>query len=131
MFLDTSGLLCLAHVRELFHDEALDLLEAAPRKFTRSYVLAEFVALAHARGLPRKAALSFLADVERDPETMIVWVGRDLHFAARRLLQRQLDKDYSLCDTVSFVLMRDARETEALTSDSHFEQAGFRRLLKP
>ena len=39
------------------------------------------------------------------------------------------DKTYSLCDAVSFVLMRGRGMTDALTTDRHFEQEGFRRLL--
>jgi len=47
------------------------------------------------------------------------------------LLQSQTDKTYSLCDAISFILMRDRGVTDALTTDHHFEQAGFIRLLKP
>lgn len=45
------------------------------------------------------------------------------------LLQVRLDKTYSLCDAISFVLMREHGIQEALTTDHHFEQEGFRRLL--
>jgi uncharacterized protein len=48
-----------------------------------------------------------------------------------RFLQGRLDKSYSLCDAVSFLLMRERAITEALTTDRHFEQEGFTRLLKP
>ena len=44
MFLDTSGLLCLHHIREPFHALASSLLDAASVQLTHSYVLAEFVA---------------------------------------------------------------------------------------
>jgi predicted nucleic acid-binding protein len=46
-----------------------------------------------------------------------------------RLLWERLDKGYSLCDAVSFLIMRQTGETDALTRDRHFEQEGFRRLL--
>ena len=59
MLLDTSGLLCLHHRNEPFHEEATSFFEAAWFKLTHSYVLAEFVALGEARGLPRQAALQF------------------------------------------------------------------------
>ena len=38
-------------------------------------------------------------------------------------------KSYSLCDAISFALMRDNDITEAHTTDHHFEQEGFVRLL--
>ena len=40
------------------------------------------------------------------------------------------DKEWSLTDCISFVVMEDERITEALTGDRHFEQAGFAALLK-
>jgi predicted nucleic acid-binding protein len=46
-----------------------------------------------------------------------------------KLSDRQ-DKTYSLCDAVSFVLMRQRKMTDALTTDRHFEQEGFVRLLR-
>jgi len=39
-------------------------------------------------------------------------------------------KTYSLCDAVSFILMSERRMTNALTTDKHFEQENFVRLLK-
>jgi uncharacterized protein len=43
----------------------------------------------------------------------------------------RLDKNYFLCDAVSFVLMRQRGLNESLTTDYHFEQEGFQRLLSP
>ena len=40
------------------------------------------------------------------------------------------DKDWSLTDCISFVVMHESGITEALTADHHFEQAGFVALLK-
>jgi predicted nucleic acid-binding protein len=92
-------------------------------------VLAEFVPLCQARGLNRAGALSFAVDLLDNPHVEVVWVDEDLHRAALALLQARLDKTYSLCDAVSFLLMEQRGFTEALTTDHHFEQAGFRRLL--
>ncbi len=131
MLLDTSGLLCLHHRDEPFHNEARLFFDAAVTKLTHGYVLAEFVALAQARGLPRQAALSFVMGITDNPEIEVVWVDEDLHRSALAFLQARPDKNYSLCDAVSFVLMRARGITEALTTDSHFEQEGFVRLLKP
>jgi len=46
-----------------------------------------------------------------------------LYFARR-------DKDWSLTDCTSFIIMADRGITDALTGDHHFVQAGFRALLK-
>ena len=63
------------------------------------------------------------------PQLEVVWVDKDRHTDALAMLQTQLDKSYSLCDAISFLLMRERGVEEALTTDRHFEQAGFRRLL--
>ena len=47
-----------------------------------------------------------------------------------QFLADRLDKQWSLVDAVSFILMQERGMTEALTADRHFEQAGFIRLLK-
>ena len=49
---------------------------------------------------------------------------------AWKLCKNRLDKAWSLVDCTSFVLMQQLSIQEALTTDQHFEQAGFIRLLK-
>ena len=129
MLLDTSGLLCLHNRAEPLHGDARTLYHAARIRVTHSYVLAEFVALAHARRLPRMAALTFVRDLVENPDIETVWVDEALHRAAMALLLARPDKTYSLCDAVSFVLMRQRHVTEAFTTDRHFEQESFQRLL--
>ncbi len=66
-----------------------------------------------------------------NPDIETVWVDEPLHREAVELLTQKRDKTYFLCDAVSFVLMRQRGITEALTTDRHFEQEGFTRLLRP
>lgn len=131
MLLDTSGLLCLAHRREPQHDAASALYDEATVRIVQSYVLDEFVALANARGLTRVSLIEFSGRIINDDEIEVVWVDETLHRQALDLLQARLDKTYSLCDAVSFVIMRERGITDALTTDHHFEQEGFVRLLAP
>jgi len=131
MLLDTSGLLCFHHAAELQHSEAVTFFHAAPVRITHSYVLAEFVALAVARRLPRQAALAFMAELQDNSLVEIVYVDEAMHWEALVLLQHRLDKMWTLCDAVSFLLMQQRGIVEALTTDFHFEQAGFTRLLHP
>jgi predicted nucleic acid-binding protein len=129
MLLDTSGLLCCFDADELRHADAVNIYDAASVRLTHNYVLAEFIALTEARRLPREASLNFAADLVLDGSIELVWVDRAIHGEAMRLLQSQLDKTYSICDAISFLLMQQRGIIEALSTDRHFEQAGFRRLL--
>jgi predicted nucleic acid-binding protein len=76
-------------------------------------------------------ALALMDDLLGNPHVEVVWVEESLHRAAMALLRERPDKSYSLCDAVSFVLMRGRFIGEALTTDHHFEQEGFVRLLTP
>jgi uncharacterized protein len=130
MLLDTSGLLCFLHQDELHHAAAVEYLtQAKGILLTHNYILAELVALALVRRLPRSIVLSYLQELQTNPKVEIVWVDELLHQAAMNLLQTRQDKSYSLCDAVSFVLMRQRGITDALTTDKHFEQEGLQRLL--
>ena len=52
-----------------------------------------------------------------------------LDFAWNLFLSRR-DKEWSLTDCVSFFVMRERKVWEAFAHDHHFEQAGFRALLR-
>jgi predicted nucleic acid-binding protein len=43
--------------------------------------------------------------------------------------ESRTDKEWGLIDCVSFVVMQDNHLTQALTTDTHLKQAGFRALL--
>ena len=129
MLLDTSGLLCLYDRKDNRHAEAVRLYRSAQNRLTSSYVIAELGALSYARGLQRAGSLTFVRDLLANPSIELIWVDEALNSRALDLLEARLDKSYSLCDAVSFVVMRERGLTEALTTDHHFEQEGFVRLL--
>lgn len=129
LLLDTSGLLCYVYKSEPQHIQAVKIFDAASCSLTHNYVLAEFVALALIRRFPRQSTLAFISDLLDNPDIEVVWVDESLHREAVKLLMNRPDKTYSLCDAVSFVLMQQRGMSEALTTDHHFEQEGFRRSL--
>jgi uncharacterized protein len=131
MLLDTSGLLCYFDRRDPRYSAARDFFAAAPTRLLHSYVLAEVFPLYQSRGMARQVTLQFVAELLSSPDVEMVWVDGDLGKTAWAFLQQHRDKLYSLCDAVSFLLMYERGLTEALTTDHHFEQAGFRRLLPP
>jgi uncharacterized protein len=130
MFLDTSGLFSLFDDSDQYHAEALRLIENSTKLLTTNYVLVEFIALANARKMPRRLAQAFISDIISDKAVNIFWVDEQSHSSAMLFLSRRLDKDYSLCDAVSFLQMMTNGEREVLTTDRHFEQEGFIRLLR-
>ena len=130
MLLDTSGLLAFLFDAEPFHALASRLLQTNERKITHNYVLAELVALTISRRYPRLTVLEFLDDIAIHPLIDVVWVDVATHEAAVALLKDRADKLYSLCDAVSFAIMRQRRVATALTTDRHFVQEGFIRLLE-
>lgn len=129
MLLDTSGLMCLFDQRDTRHAKATEYYDSAPHRLSHNYVLAEFVGLAIARRSPRVDALSFIGAIGFSEEVEVIWVDQDLHDRAMALLNQRNDKAWSLCDAVSFVVMKERGIAEALTTDHNFEQAGFIRLL--
>lgn len=60
----------------------------------------------------------------------MIQIDAAMHHVAWRLLAERPDKLWSWVNCASFVVMRERQITAALTTDHHFEQAGFSRLLK-
>lgn len=131
MLLDTSGLLAFFDVGAKQHRDAVIYFHSAPHRLVHSYVLAEFIPLATVRGHPRAPLLDFVGKLQQNPLVEVVYIDEVLHQSALEFLRTRLDKTWSLCDAVSFLLMQQRGITEALTTDRHFEQAGFVRLLQP
>ena len=80
---------------------------------------------------PDRAQFALLLDLLRsDPRTEIVPADQALFDRGADLYARRPDKAWSLTDCISFVVMSERVLTKALTGDHHFEQAGFRALLR-
>lgn len=77
----------------------------------------------------RAVAAEGYARVRGDGLVEVVAFEPDLREAAVGLYRSRIDKSWSLTDCLSFVVMSERRLVEALTTDCHFEQAGFRVLL--
>ena len=89
------------------------------------------VPVCHVRGLNRARTLVFIADLLDSPLVTVEWVDTELHREGIAFLESRPDKAYSLCDAISFILMRRHGLHDALTGDKHFEREGFIRLLRP
>jgi len=78
----------------------------------------------------RIVADTFIRSLPAQPGVKIVPLTQSLFDRGLVLYSRHRDKEWSLTDCISFVVMRDEGVTEAVTGDHHFEQAGFVALLK-
>jgi uncharacterized protein len=60
----------------------------------------------------------------------IIPASQELFDRGVELFRQRADKDRALTDCISFGVMQEEGITDGLTGDRHFEQAGFRALLK-
>jgi predicted nucleic acid-binding protein len=135
LFMDTAGWACWLSRREPHHALALSLVaqtqKAGGRLLTTNYVLTELVALLTSPlHLSRPQQIQFLTALRNAPWVEVVHVDPVLDAATWSLWQSRPDKEWSLVDCASFVVMQQRRLSEAITMDHHFEQAGFVCLLK-
>lgn len=78
----------------------------------------------------RSEATGLLEFLETDPQVEIVPWSDLLYQRGFDLFRQRPDKEWSLTDCISFSVMEERRLRESLTTDGHFEQAGFRALLR-
>ena len=96
---------------------------------TTDYVLDESVTLFKARGCARLVPVLF-ESIDASRAIRVEWTSPDRFMESRDFYLRHSDKAWSFTDCVSFVIMQAHELRDALTADTHFEQAGFRALLK-
>ena len=123
LFLDTSGLLCIFDRADSRHQSASILFRQSAKLITTNYVLTEFLPLAMSRKLHRTSSLFFLRDLVTLPRLQLFWINETMHERAMKLIENRLDKNYSTCDAVSFIVMRERKISDALTTD-HLFRAG-------
>ena len=135
IYVDTSGWGNLVDTLQEFHAETktiyLNAKQNGSRLVTTNYVIAELVALLSSPlRIPRNKSIKFIESIKSSALVDIVHIEEDLDAKSWELLKNRADKNWSLVDCSSFVVMQENKILEALTTDHHFEQAGFVRLLK-
>jgi uncharacterized protein len=135
MFIDTSGWGHLVDPGQQHHALSSDIYRTVRQQrnriITSNYVIAELVALLTSPlRVPRSRIIAFVDGIRTSPYVEIVHVDEGLEQKAWNLLRNRQDKDWSLVDCTSFVLMEQQSLFHSLTTDHHFEQAGFTCLLQ-
>ena len=91
---------------------------------TTDYVADETLTLLRVR-LGLGTAEAWWKQVDGSPRLRWEYVGLARADKARGVFFRYRDKEFSFTDCTSFVVMRELKLREVLTTDHHFTQAGF------
>ncbi|MGH2842657.1 MAG: type II toxin-antitoxin system VapC family toxin [Solirubrobacteraceae bacterium] len=131
LFVDTAGWMACADAADPAHARscaARDAAIEAGRIFvTTDFVVDETLTLIRFRvGLA--AAGAWWHQIDGSPRLRWERIDGDRFEKARDLFFQYKDKDFSFTDCTSFIVMHDLRLRQALTTDRHFRQMGFRLL---
>ena len=131
VFLDTSYLLALELTRDQNHLAAdqhwQSIVQHLPPLVTTSYVFNEVVTYFNSRRQHEKA-IRVRGSLLLSPSVEFIHVDQSLFYQGWDYFQLHQDKDYSLADCISFIVMRQVGAETALTFDGHFTKAGFTKV---
>ena len=130
VFADTFYFLALLNPRDKAHARAVAYTASFPGEMvTTAWVLTELGdALWHPAN--RSKFIATVTYLKTNAQGKITPPDPVLFEEGIKLFEARPDKEWSLTDCISFVVMQREGITEALTGDHHFEQAGFVALLK-
>jgi predicted nucleic acid-binding protein len=131
-FADTAFWIALSRSRDQYHRDARAwqdyLLRSGAFVVTTEAVCWEWLN-AMSDSATRRIAAHGYERIRHDPRIEVVPQSAELSAGAVRLFTDRSDKDWSLTDCLSFIVMGRRNIREALAADRHFEQAGLRAVL--
>jgi uncharacterized protein len=129
VFADAAYYIALVSARDQHANAALSFADSYLGRYcTTTAVLTEVANILSK--LATRPAMNQLWDSLRGDEVVdLVFVDETLWSRAADLYRRRADKEWSLTDCISFLVMWDREINEAVTSDHHFTQAGFTILM--
>ena len=129
-FVDTAFVVGLVNQKDQYHDLAMELskkYENAPLLITEAVMLEIGNALAKDY---KQEAIEIIKAFRVSDEVMIVELNAQIFSKGFEMYEKYKDKAWGMVDCISFVVMRENKITDALTSDDHFKQAGFNILMR-
>ncbi len=128
-FADTSLFVAFLNPRDEHHELAVAFIrDELNFLVTSTWVLVELGNF-FSKSRTRRRFFPFVRDLGVDLLVDIVPPAADLFEKALHLYHRRADKPWSMTDCTSFLIMRARGLSEALTTDHHMVQAGFKILL--
>ena len=133
VFADTAAWLALINKSDTMHKKAKKIRDSLLTHNAR-FVVTDYVIVEIANSLSRipfrESAIHLIKSMTASRNIEIVEIDKTVYGEAWELYSGRTDKEWSLTDCTSFIIMNRNRITEAFTSDRHFEQSGFTILLK-
>ena len=130
-FMDTAYVLALLNQNDRFHEQAKAILPKI--RIADEVCITETVVIEIGNSLARSnrsLAVSFIESLYSTCNVNVLPVDSALLRSAIDFYQKRDDKEWGLTDCISFIVMEEQGLRNALTSDEHFQQAGFRALLR-
>ena len=131
--MDTAGWVACADAADPAHNKSAGARDAWLQEggvlVTTDYVADETLTLLRVR-LGLGTAEAWWQQVDGSPRLRWEYVSLARADKARGFFFRYRDKEFSFTDCTSFVVMRELKLREVLTTDHHFVQAGFITLPK-
>ena len=129
-FADTHYFLAIINPDDVAHDRAVEYSKKTDLALVSTGWVFTELANSMSRSRDRSLFTTILDDFTADPSSVMLPPDERLFRLGVVLYQNRPDKDWSLTDCISFVVMEEQGLGTALTADRHFEQAGFVALLK-
>jgi predicted nucleic acid-binding protein len=133
VFADAVFWIALLNPRDSLHSRAAALSRRIPgeRIVTSEMVLAEMLNSLGGHGpVARSLAIRTVEAFGKSGDTVVVKQTTEQFGSALQRYKESADKEWSLTDCASFLIMEDRGIRAALTHDRHFAQAGFETLLR-
>ncbi len=132
IFVDTAGGIALLNTSDVLHQSAKQVMHQLQQQqaflVTTDFVLLE-VADALSAPAVRARTVAFISGLRQLNVLQILPVSQALLNQGWQLYSQRPDKEWGLTDCTSFVVMTQDQITIAFTSDHHFQQAGFIKLM--
>jgi hypothetical protein len=128
IFADTSYFLALFNPNDAHHERAVSFSKSNTARLLLTSAIVLELGARCCRRYERAVFFTVLDILERYAE--ILHVDEELQNRGIKLFMERRDKDWSLADCISFLVMEDRQIREAATSDKHFEEANFVALLR-
>ena len=133
VFVDSVAWIALINKSDNFHEQSNEVKRQLENDKC-NLITTEFILLEVANELSspsiRDKVVRYINGLKHLSNLTIIKANNELFQLGWLLYSKRLDKEWSLTDCISFVIMQRDGMTQAFTNDHHFEQAGFIKLIK-